>query len=241
MQPETAGWPEELKLEISREFKLDHVFWNRSWNKLAYLISKLKSRGDLSRLKEEEELLCWRRNHVCFQRNYLAQFSWQKNAVLNNPMMKSWRQTPCRIMSLLGTSQENSLYCVYGTKIPSRGFLDHPCHCEVTPSGMSCLRDLKISINEPLFKNLAANARVDSSDFRESTQWKADRALLVVFGIPGIPVEQVASQIDSSFVAETKSPIFCADYFHQFFLPWPSWPSDLPKRLTDQVSQKMSS
>ena len=132
--------------------------------------------------------------------------------------MKSWRQTPCRIMSLLGTSQENSLYCVYGTKIPSRGFLDQPCHCEVTPSGMSCLRDLKISINEPLFKNLAANARVDSSDFRESTQWKADRALLVVFGIPGIPVEQVASQIDSSFVAETKSPIFCADdIFTSFF------------------------
>jgi hypothetical protein len=63
-----------------------------------------------------------------------------------------------------------------------------------------------------------------------------------VFGIPGIPVEQVASQIDSSFVAETKSPIFCADdIFTSFFLPWPSWPSDLPKRLTDQVSQKMSS
>jgi hypothetical protein len=39
-----------------------------------------------------------------------------------------------------------------------------------------------------------------------------------VFGIPGIPVEQVASQIDSSFVAETKSPIFCADdIFTSFF------------------------
>lgn len=129
-------------------------------------------------------------------------------------------------------------------------FLEHPCHCEVSPSGMSCLRDLKISINEPLFKNLAANARVDSSDFRESTQWKADCALLVVFGIPGVPVEQFASQIDSSFVAE-KNPlssvqmIFSPDFFAMAIMAiWSSKTFDrssLPEnvQLAPKESQRM--